>query len=728
MRRLILAAALMSLRVESGYAQEVDGPVQIPGINVTAAASATPVDSSGSAKKPQFHTDKANLGPLGDQSILNTPYSVTVVPEDLLVNQQVQSVNDSLHYLPSVEIRDQQGYEVSRPQSLGFMGSIAQNTRLDGLNIIGTTAVAAENLAGVEVLNGLAGSLYGPETPAGVFNYLLKRPTDEPLFRYTEGYDSTGVFTEAADVGGTVGPDGQVGYRFNVVHGEGASYAPDSNINRTLLSADVDFHIDSQTVVETDFSHYSSDATGLPGGIQYATPGTKNTVLPAAVNPATLGYGQPGAGPELTTNTGLVKIKHDFNDQWNVEVGGLYQNADRGLYGITNELTDNAGNYKVVKNFTAVPNFTISSWMAALNGHFDLFGMKNDVSIGANGFVNGQYSYRNSIVQTLGSANLANPVVFSLPSVPNTGGEYESASLTQENIVTGDTIHFTPQLALQGVLSTSFFNGKSFNTNGQTTSSEVRNGALSPTVSLIYTPSSRLTAYATFAESEEQGDQAPSTAANANQFMGPYHDTEYDVGAKYAVTSDLLVTADAFRMTRPLAEANTATNVFSVVGTQRDAGVELFVQGNLTRDLTVLGGVTYIDARLWGTGNAATNGLLVVGVPNWKADLAFDYHPEFAYGFALTGAVHHEGTRAATNTNNSFAPAYTTVDLGVRYTLPDFQKHKATLRFQVNNVTNAYYYSSIEDGTTGNLAGSTGADTAYLGAPRTFMASLELDY
>jgi iron complex outermembrane receptor protein len=43
-------------------------------------------------------------------------------------------------------------------------------------------------------------------------------------------------------------------------------------------------------------------------------------------------------------------------------------------------------------------------------------------------------------------------------------------------------------------------------------------------------------------------------------------------------------------------------------------------------------------------------------------------------------------------------------------------------------VTNAYYYSSIEDGTTGNLAGSTGADTAYLGAPRMFMASLELDY
>ena len=36
----------------------------------------------------------------------------------------------------------------------------------------GTTAVPAENLAGIQVLNGLAGSLYGPETPAGVFNYV----------------------------------------------------------------------------------------------------------------------------------------------------------------------------------------------------------------------------------------------------------------------------------------------------------------------------------------------------------------------------------------------------------------------------------------------------------------------------------------------------------------------------------------------------------------------------
>ncbi len=70
---------------------------------------------------------------------------------------------------------------MSRPQSRGFQGSIVQNTRLDGLNVVGTTAIAAENLGGIEVLNGLAGSLYGPQTPAGVFNYVLKRPTARGL-------------------------------------------------------------------------------------------------------------------------------------------------------------------------------------------------------------------------------------------------------------------------------------------------------------------------------------------------------------------------------------------------------------------------------------------------------------------------------------------------------------------------------------------------------------------
>jgi iron complex outermembrane receptor protein len=696
---------------------QTNSAAQIPQITVGATA-----ERAGYAAQPQYHTDKAYLGPLGNQMIQNTPASVTVVPEDLIVNLQAQTVNDTLRYLPSIEIRDQQGYEVSRPQSRGFQGGIATNTRLDGLNIIGTTAIPTENLAGIEVLNGLAGALYGPETPAGVFNYILKRPTDTPLERFIEGYDSTGVLTEEADIGGRTGPDGKVGYRFDFVHGEGASYAPQSNVNRTLFSADLDWHLDDQTVVETDFSHYETNVTGLPGSIVYFN-GKGSTILPPAVDPTKLGYGQPGAGADLITDTGLVKIKHNFNDNWSIEFGGLYQNAIRNLYGITNTMTTN-NDFTVTKNFTAVPHFTVGSNEASLNGHVDVFGMKNDLSFGTNGFVNQEYSYRNSIATTLGNASLTNPLIFPQQPIPNTGGQYQSGYITEQSIIFGDTLHFTDQWAVQAVLSSSFLGTKSYSTAGKVTGQSSRDGVFSPTVSLIYQPVPKLTAYVTYASSIEPGDQAPTGTVNANQFMAPYEDKEYEVGVKYAVSNDLLLTLDGFHMTRPLAETNATTNIFQVVGTQRNNGVELFAQGNITPELSILGGVTYIDAKLIGTGTAATNDKWVVGVPDVKSDIALDYHPAFAQGFALTTAAHFEGERAATNTNNSFAPSYATVDLGVRYTTP-FMGHFITSRFQVINVTNVFYYSSVADG---NIVGSPGANTAYLGAPRTFEASLEFDF
>lgn len=320
---------------------------QPSGQTVGQASGQTSAGVHNAATNPQYNTNTVGMGPLGNQKLLDTPFSVTAVPQDLIENLQLKTVTDTLRMLPSVEIRNQQGFEVARPQSRGFQGSVVQATRLDGLNIIGTTAIPAENLAGIQVLNGLSGSLYGPATPAGVFNYILKRPTDVPFATFTESYDSNAVFTEHLDAGGR-SADGSVAFRFDIVHGEGESYAPESETDRTLASGAVDFHLGRDTVIETNFSHYETDITGLPGAFVYFGK-PKFPVLPDAVDPTRLGYGQPGAGTDLITDTGLVKVKHRINNDWNFEVGGLYQNAVRNLFGITNTLTDDLGNYTVTK-------------------------------------------------------------------------------------------------------------------------------------------------------------------------------------------------------------------------------------------------------------------------------------------------------------------------------------------------------------------------------------------
>ena len=678
------------------------------------------------AASGQLHTTAADLGPLGSEPILTTPMSVTVLPQDLLANEQLRTLNDALRDLPSVEVRDQQGLEVSRPQSLGFQGTITENTRLDGLNIIGTTAIPLENLDRVEVLNGLGGALFGPETPAGVFDYIGKRPTDRPLARLVGSFESDGLYTGEADLGGRVGRDGWFGYRVDLVHGEGESWTRGSFADRTLGSADLDIHVDDATVIEVDGSHYQDSGFGLPGSIVYDGASTsktnKSTVLPEAPDPTTRGLGQPGAGTDLITDTGLVKIIHDFAGGWHLELGGLYQDAKRNLFGITNTLTDNAGDYTTTKNFNAIPHYTDGSNEVSLNGHVKLLGLRNDVSFGTNGFINNQYSYRNSIMTTLGNSNLADPAIFPYVAIPSNGGQYRSGLLRQQSIIEGDTLHFDRHWAIQAVFSESFLRLTSYSTRDVVTSRGDANGAFSPTVSGIWTPTSKVTAYFTYASSVEESDEAPAGSANANSFLAPYHDEMFQAGAKYEPVANLLLTADAFRMSRPYA-TTLADNVFQVIGEQRDQGFEFFAQGSLLSSLSVLGGFTYIDARLLNSGNPATDGGLIVGVPQWKSDVTLDWHPTFLHGVAFTGTAHYESERAATDANNSFAPQYATLDIGVRYATRVLGRG-IVARLGAMNITDTRYYSSITDG---NIVGSPGADTAYFGAPRTVLASLEVD-
>jgi len=717
---------LMLLTTASVHAQQARDGSQFEAVTITGTAD------RGYATAAQYQPGNADLGPLGNLPIKDAPQSVTVVPEDLIVNQQSRSVNDILRYLPSVEVRNQQGFEVSRPQSRGFQGSVVQNTRIDGLNVIGTTAMPAEYLSGIEVLNGLAGALYGPQTPAGVFNYILKRPTDAPLCRFIESYDWEGILTEQVDAGGRMGPDGRVGLRVNALHGEGDDYVSGGTLNRSLVSAATDLRLDSSTVVEANYSEYRTDTRGLPGSIVYfggkLNPPSGSTILPPAIDPTRVGFGQPDAGADLATHMALVKIRHRFDENWTFEVGGLYEGAVRNLLGITNTLIDNKGDFTVTKNFNAVPYFNIYSNAAYLNGRFDWLGTRNDVTIGTNGFSNGQFSYHNSIAVNLGPArgqvdNLSDPLTFPTKPTPANGGEYQSGQLLVQSIIVGDTVHFNERTALQAVLSSSYLASTSWSGKGAVTSSNTRSGQLSPTVNFGYHPVEGLLTYASVSEAVEQGEQAPAGTANVNQILNPYHDHQYEVGAKYAVRPDLVVTLDGFRMTRPLASTNATTNLFQVVGTQRNWGGELFVQGDATDQLSLMGGWTYVDARLVGTGVAATNDKLVVGVPRHKVDFVIDYHPFLAQGLAATLAVHAESERAATNVNNSFAPSYATFDLGTRYS-SGLLSHHATLRLQVINVSNTRYYSSIADG---NIVGSPGANTAYSGTPRTFQASIEVD-
>ncbi|VFS63752.1 Ferric hydroxamate uptake [Kluyvera cryocrescens] len=153
---------------KSGYAED------------TMVVSAAPI-TDGTAQETPAAEKQATLGSLGKRALIDVPWSVQTFSAPLISQQQLKSVKDIYRYMPSV-----QGDGV-RPQTRGMQGSVVQNHMIDGLNAVSTTEYPAEQFQSVEVLSGLAGSLYGPANPAGMFNLVSKRPTDTPLHRVTVG-------------------------------------------------------------------------------------------------------------------------------------------------------------------------------------------------------------------------------------------------------------------------------------------------------------------------------------------------------------------------------------------------------------------------------------------------------------------------------------------------------------------------------------------------------------
>lgn len=73
----------------------------------------------------------------------------------MIENQQAQSVSEMLKYSPSTQMQARGGMDVGRPQSRGMQGCVVANSRLDGLNIVSTTAFPVEMLERMDVLNSL---------------------------------------------------------------------------------------------------------------------------------------------------------------------------------------------------------------------------------------------------------------------------------------------------------------------------------------------------------------------------------------------------------------------------------------------------------------------------------------------------------------------------------------------------------------------------------------------
>jgi iron complex outermembrane receptor protein len=643
----------------------------------------------------------------------------------MIKNQQAKSVSELLKYAPSTQMQARGGMDVGRPQSRGMQGSVVANSRLDGLNIVSTTAFPVEMLERLDVLNSLTGALYGPASPAGQFNFVAKRPTEQTLREVTLGYQSRSAVSGHVDLGGHFDDDNKFGYRINALEEEGEGNLDDSTLRRKLLAVAFDWNIQPGTQLQLDASHYEFLQKGYPGGFSYGA----NVKLPSAPDPKNKNLALKTAGNDLTTDTLSTRLIHYFNDDWSVTAGVGWQQADRAMRSVSSTILNSNGDIKrSMSNASAAGRFRVLSNTATLNGHIETGTIDHDLALSTTGYIWSIYSSKGASQRyDLGTSNMYHPSAMDEPGngrINKNGARYKSSENTQQSITLGDTLTFNPQWSAMLYLSQSWLQTQNFTSTGKQTGENNQNG-LSPNAALMYKITPAVMAWISYADSLEQGGTAPTGEGvkNEGQTLDPYRSQQYEIGLK-ADVSGMNLGAALFRLERPFAYVDANDSVYKEQGNQVNNGLELTASGRVYDGLSIYSGVTFLDPKLKDTVSDSTSDKRVVGVPKVQANMLVEYSlpsmPEWVY----SANVHYTGKRAANDTNTAWADSYTTLDLGTRYTTK-ISTLPTTFRVAVNNVTNEHYWASIfPSGTDGD----GGSPSAFLGSGREVRASVTFDF
>lgn len=704
---------------------------ELPSVVVTGAGKSSSKAHDSSSLSEGFLKDTVHLGSLGAFKAAEAPYQINIIPKGLIEDQQAIGLEDIVKYIPSAQIEMRGGAEVGRPQTRGFRSDVVSNTFYDGLQVFAVTAKPMEQFESVEILNGVAGTLYGPQTPSGIFNFVEKRPTNTFYNSITTTYAEKENGGIHGDFGGR---EGILGYRINLIKQGGEGYVSDSTLERELVAIALDWHVSDNAIVETNFSHYNYKKEGYAGSfvMPILVGGVAKYTLPSPVDSSKAGLGQEYAGMDLETTTASTKLKYSINPDWYFEGGYLYQRADRSIYGVSNTFTNNAGRYQAVQTTLSAPGRTeINSWMAHVTTEAtDPLDLKHAIAFGGNGYQLTGYSNlaTSSSSAILGNASIYNPLVFDEPSTFNSSVTRYKSSLTDVNsLVIGDTISFNKQWQTVLTVSNSWLNQSSYTSSGTKTKTYDDQGK-SYAASVIFKPLENLSFYTTYADSIQAGSSG-TNADGSSTVLEPSRSKQYEVGAKTSLY-DIDYSAALFQISRPIAYQGD-DGIYAEKGEQRNRGVELMAGGKLTDNISLLGGATYLNAELQDAMLKSLNGKQIIGVPEWQYNILFDYLLPISTGaLGFSANFHYTDDRPIDEANSQYASDYYTIDLGARYITKHLFGDKTTFRLSVNNVTNEKYWAGVfAAGSMDGFGTSSARGTQiFLGEPRRIIASMQVTF
>lgn len=691
-----------------------DGSIALDATSVTGQAEQTSTDYKVEKASSQKYT-----APLVD-----TPRSVTVIPQQVLKDTGAVSLQDALRTVPGITFGAGEGGnpQGDRPFIRGF--DAQGDTSIDGVRDTGAQTREIFAVESIEVSKGPNSAINGRGAAGGSLNLVSKAPKQADFTNgaFTYGSDQTRRYT--LDVNRQFLDT--AAFRLNLMsHEQNVAGRDAIDYDRWGVAPSVTFGLGTPTRVNLNYYHLESDDlpdSGIPYGYKLAGASAPHVHdKPDDGGDSSNFYGLKGRDFRKTrADISTISIEHDINDSMTLK--NTLRHGNTGQDYVLTQPDDSAHNvsqYGTVwrRANTRISNTATTTNQTDLFGEFQALGFKHSYSTGLE--FTQEDTMTSSYVVTPNSKLTCNPgtrpyctsLANPNPNDPWTGSiKRNYASVTNTDSTTRaayafDTIELDPQWQLN--LGTRY---DAFDTTAKSsTTGKASNNShfWSWQAGLVWKPAENGSIYTSFATSAtppgglvDGAEPNPLTAGNSTLVsdLEPETTKNYEIGTKWDVFHNrVALTAAIFRTEKENTRILVSNNTYQNAGTTRVDGIELGASGKLTDKWQVFAGYSYLKSEAVDPGLAGRSGVVTAG-PNPAKGNELPNTPKHSFSLWTTydvtdkltlggGAFYVDDVWGDVN-NTVYVPSYVRYDAMASYKLTK----NVDLQLNVQNLTDEVYY------------------------------------
>lgn len=674
------------------------------------------INVTGSSLRDSYRKPNASSVTGTNTPIIETPFSVQVIPQAIIRDRQSRDVKDALSNVSGVTYNgDVQGRSGNTFSIRGFSGvaTLRDGFRQYGSGQGGTQPFSEiANLEQVEVLKGPASILYGAIEPGGLINLISKKPLATPFYEVEVNGGSRGLISPRVDASGPLTADGKVLYRLNGLY---------QSSNSVLKSTQPD----QKTFIAPTIAWKVGDRTNLSISAEYIDSNRPADFGVPAIGTSVANVPRDrisGDSTDRITNQSLnigYALDHQFSDNWKLRNAFRYASNQFDFnvvaYPLGFDETTNTVNRAFAFQDDQTKDYTFQT---NLTGEFATGDVKHKLLIGAD-YVRREDRLFSGIGDPA-DLDLFNPVYGVVKpnkaDIPGFGG----------TSTRGNSFGFFVQDQVDILKNLKLLAGVRYDTLSQTTTSipgiafeagetSLTASALTPRLGLLYKFNDRLSAYGSYSQSFTPNSGTTVSGAA----LEPQRGRGYEVGVKSdLIEGKLFATLAYFDIAKqnvPLTDPDNP--LFSIAsGEQRSQGIEFDISGEPAPGLKLVASYAYTDAQVATDLDPTLVGKKLFGVPEHAASLWATYELQQGQmqGLGFGAGLNFKGDRQGDLENSYQLGSYLTADAAIFYKKDDW-------RFALNfkNIGDAKYVESSR--------GSRGSANDF-GDPFTVIGSVSVNF